>query len=76
MTVIGRKIEEGELKEGFLYQYDGDWKDGKPHGYGSLHIGDSIEYEGQWVEGRKEGKGTYRDPTGTYNGFWKMDKVK
>lgn len=78
LTVTHLKSEfdkEGEMKDPFIFQYDGDWKDSKPHGYGSLHIGDSIEYEGQWIEGKREGKGTYRDPLGVYVGFWKSDKV-
>lgn len=42
--------------------YTGQWKDGKPYGYGkwsSSGGGDGFTYEGNWVDGKTCGKGKY-----------------
>ena len=46
----------------FIYSdggvYEGDWNEGKMHGYGVLYYGDrSIAYEGEWKEDKFEGRG-------------------
>ena len=46
--------------------YEGDWKDGKKHGDGSLirinHKGEErYKYEGEWKDGKKYGSGTFID---------------
>lgn len=42
--------------------YTGQWKDGKPHGYGkwsNVENGKGYAYEGNWVDGKACGKGKY-----------------
>ena len=47
---------------GYSGSYTGQWKDGKPYGYGkwsSSGGGDGFTYEGNWVDGKTCGKGKY-----------------
>ena len=42
----------------FEYIYDGNWKDGKMHGFGKLKVGFTKEgqyYEGHFKDSQKEG---------------------
>lgn len=42
--------------------YTGQWKDGKPYGYGkwsNVGTGTGVIYEGNWVDGKACGKGKY-----------------
>ena len=42
----------------FLYQYyDGEWKNGKKHGFGIEKVFLSSEYEGYWSEDKYHGEG-------------------
>ena len=44
--------------------YTGQWKDGKPYGYGkwsNVENGKGYTYEGNWVDGKACGKGKYTD---------------
>lgn len=45
-----------------LGSYTGQWKDGKPYGYGkwsNVENGNGYTYEGNWVDGKACGKGKY-----------------
>ena len=44
--------------------YEGEWKDGKKHGYGLYKYYDGTIYEGEWKDGKKHGEGTYYNPFG------------
>jgi hypothetical protein len=60
-----------------IFEYDGEWREGKPHGEGSEVIQNSITYTGQFVNGKKEGKGTmvYKDNT-RYEGEFKNNEIE
>jgi len=38
-------------------EYDGDWRDGLPHGMGNFKAANQEVYEGDFKEGKKEGRG-------------------
>jgi hypothetical protein len=40
-----------------LLQYEGERKDGKPHGQGSATFTDGAIYDGYWEEGKQHGQG-------------------
>eukprot|EP01047_Picozoa_sp_COSAG01_P002169 COSAG01_NODE_56_length_31088_cov_39.354771_5_plen_1355_part_00 len=58
------------------WKYEGEWKDGKQHGYGLMTY-DSTKwwrqvYEGEWKDGRRHGTGSENFADGTrYVGEWK-----
>lgn len=37
---------------GVAEKYEGEWLDGKMHGYGKYYYGDGGMYEGDWVDGK------------------------
>jgi hypothetical protein len=45
-------------------EYDGEEKDGQPHGFGTCTYDNEIVYVGCWEEGRRYGFGVYRFPGG------------
>ena len=51
--------------------YDGEWKNGKPEGFGLKFWPDGRRYEGQWILGKPVGEGikTYADGT-SKRGTW------
>ncbi|KAJ6658846.1 hypothetical protein lerEdw1_019769 [Lerista edwardsae] len=53
-----------------FFQYEGEWKEGKKHGYGKLLFKDGSYYEGEFVDGEIMGNGLrYWASTGnTYSG--------
>ena len=70
--------------------YNGEWLDGKPHGYGvhawrapwikeddpSAWFNTANKYEGEFQNGLRHGRGVFQYATGTrYDGEWK-DNVK
>lgn len=67
--------------EGVLYTeegdkiYDGEWKNGKYHGYGQYFLRGQCRYEGNWENGKRNGEGIAYDQNGVeeYNGLWKED---
>lgn len=84
------KYEDGSLYQGFVKNktmngkgrmtyankmvYQGEWKDGKAHGYGVLS--DPTEkslYEGEWVDDFQEGQGvmTWNEGESEYRGEFK-----
>ena len=44
---------------GVAEKYEGDWSDGKMHGYGKYFYSDGGVYEGEWVDGKMHGRGLY-----------------
>ena len=56
-------------------QYDGDMKDGKKHGQGTLTYADGGSYTGQWANDKKNGKGKNIWSNGNeYDGDWKDNR--
>ena len=47
----------------FISSYEGEWKDGKPHGQGT-ESQSSYVYEGGWKDGIKNGLGTFNKANG------------
>lgn len=57
------------------YGYEGDLKEGHPHGQGHRTWANGEEYKGQWKHGRRNGKGVQLYPKGSrYEGDWKDDE--
>jgi len=55
-------------------KYEGEWKDGKKHGQGTLTWASGAKYEGEWKDGKKHGQGTLTWASGKkYEGEWKDD---
>ncbi|MGC6366536.1 MAG: MORN repeat-containing protein [Candidatus Marinamargulisbacteria bacterium] len=72
-TVIGGKAVRGKYynASGDLL-YEGEWKDGQQHGYGTYYYTDGNKYEGEWKDGERHGNGTYYFNDGSrYEGEWK-----
>ena len=46
------KIEKGQVRYIFSDEenYEGEWKDGKYHGQGTLTTPDGDKYEGEWIK--------------------------
>ncbi len=44
--------------------YDGDWQDGKRHGYGTWIRPDGTKYEGEWKDDKPHGDGVLTRPDG------------
>jgi hypothetical protein len=40
-------------------KYEGEWKDGKRNGQGTMIYEDGDQYEGEWNDGKLHGQGTY-----------------
>jgi len=67
-ATIGRAKEGGST-------YEGEWKEGKKHGYGIYYYGEGDRYEGYWSEGNHHGKGKYIWDNGDiYDGDWVNDE--
>ena len=50
-------------------QYIGEFKNGQPHGKGTMTFADGYKYEGEWKDGMANGKGTITYPDeGKYEG--------
>ena len=58
------------------HKYEGEWKDGKQNGQGTLTFLDGSKYEGEWKDGWRHGQGTMTHPDGTVQrGTWKQGKL-
>ena len=65
---VGTWIERGG-------KFEGEYKDGSPHGKGTWTHPDGDKYIGEYKDGVQHGKGTYIYPSGNkYVGIWKDDK--
>ena len=54
----------------FVSSYEGEWKDGKPHGKGT-ETKSSWVYVGEWKDGMKNGQGTLTFTDGEkFDGEW------
>lgn len=52
-------------------QYEGQLKDGIPHGRGVMKWPDGRQYDGEWRSGNRDGQGTMRWPDGRqFSGSW------
>lgn len=72
----GFRHGKGEFETG-EYIYEGDWKDGKVHGYGVLYFdaSKSCYYKGEWKDGKKHGTGIMMYKSGdSYEGQWDDNK--
>jgi len=56
-------------------QYEGAWKNSKPHGEGTFDWNNRFKYVGEWKDEKKHGYGTYSFPDGSNHiGKWKNGK--
>ena len=52
-------------------RYEGEIRDGKPHGQGTKTYSNGDRYEGKWRDGNEHGRGTYTWTNGNrYEGEW------
>lgn len=55
--------------------YVGEFRDGKPHGQGTMSYPGSNKYVGEWRNGRRDGEGTMWYPIGhQYVGEWRDNR--
>ncbi len=55
-------------------RYEGEFKDGKMHGKGTLNFANGRKYIGDWIEGKRTGRGVFTWPNGNrYEGEFKND---
>ena len=56
-------------------RYEGQWRDGEPHGHGTFSSADGTRYEGGWRDGMMHGDGTHTFADGArYEGEWRDGK--
>ena len=66
-VVCGKRSGKGkQLSEDGKVEYEGDWKDDVPHGFGTYYYVEGNVYTGQWVNGEKEGTGRMNYTDGSY----------
>ena len=52
-------------------KYEGEYKDGKPHGQGTYTWADGGKYVGEYKDGKKHGQGTFTYADGRIKkGLW------
>ena len=57
--------------------YDGEWRNGKPHGQGQYVYADGDVYEGEWLNGKRHGQGNHIGIAGqTYSGEWRCGRAQ
>ena len=72
---IEQVLLNGELKDKFVFIYEGFWKDNLAEGMGRLIHADGDMYKGNWEKGKASGYGEYIHADGTkYEGWWVNDK--
>jgi len=53
-------------------EYEGEFRNGLPHGYGTCRFYNGDEHTGAWKDNKQDGEGTYRYADGTVKtGTWK-----
>ena len=59
-------------------KYEGEFKNGKKEGRGTMTYTNKYEYTGEWKNGKKEGKGTYiyKSSKDMYEGDFKSDRAE
>ena len=79
---------EGDCRKGFAHgqgktvgdeYYEGRFKKGRPHGFGTFYYANGNTFEGGWSNGMKDGEGKLvmkrlNAPDSILTGFWKRDK--
>ena len=56
-------------------KYEGEWKDGKKHGQGTITLSSGTKYVGEWKDDQRTGQGTMTYYDGAkYEGGWKDGK--
>ena len=69
----GRQIWRGSYGESV---YEGEYRDGKRHGRGTLTFASGARYEGEYRDGNRHGHGTYTFADGdSYEGPFRDDKA-
>jgi hypothetical protein len=57
-----------------ILQHEGEWKDGKRNGNGSMKYTTGKVYAGEWKDNRRNGKGVCKFVNGhVYEGEWRND---
>ena len=51
--------------------YNGEWRDGRPHGTGTMTYADGRCYHGEWDSGQPHGRGTMHTKGSVYHGDWR-----
>ena len=60
------KVKGKQYNEQNCIEYDGEWINDQPHGYGIFYYDDHCIYEGQWVHGERDGTGRFVYANGNY----------
>mmetsp|Transcript_65407 Transcript_65407/g.175478 ORF Transcript_65407/g.175478 Transcript_65407/m.175478 type:complete len:93 (+) Transcript_65407:779-1057(+) len=56
--------------------YEGEFKDDRRHGKGTMTYVNGSKYEGSWQAGKKYGQGTLMEADGTIRrGFWRKGRL-
>ena len=64
-----------QLKTHGNCRYEGQFQNGKRHGYGALHYATGARYEGQWQLEQKHGRGVFMFEDGTvFEGMFAHDQ--
>jgi hypothetical protein len=67
-TGLGAKVEDN-------LTYEGEWLEGKKHGFGVLYYASGVRFEGDFQDGKKHGKGKlYYSQGDFYEGDFNTDK--
>jgi len=70
----GTGVKEDRQSGEVLRTYVGEFRDGRPHGRGTLTFADGAVYTGSWSGGTRRGQGVYRHATGrTFVGTYASD---
>ena len=58
-------------------KYEGEWRDGKPSGFGVQTFASGEKYTGTWKDGKYEGQGTIAAANGTVisQGTWSANQL-
>jgi len=78
VSLLESTLKDLEKNQTYLYYdgsiYQGETKDGKQHGFGTIHYSNGYRYVGEWQDGLFHGKGTlYRDwVSPPFHGEWKQ----